>query len=611
MKNHTITSAVRCSIADQADRAVRQLYGDDAPLTRQITQITNALRHDIQRIRDGQSAGTVSLALVGKVGEGKSWLMRCFLISSFAPAEVMELIQSGQNAAERSMELIWVGAEQPFAQLSPGERFIRVSPQALLDLGASYIIADSPGFSDHDPTLESLSSIALASANIKLLATSVANIRDASLSTFIHSMDGSLIQPLIRFRPEGDSLEPSPQTRADCEAEIQRWQQHAPAARILPALYIPDAGIAGEEAARSHTRQLLSAALTPLLEDPAALARHQEAQLQQRIQLAQKQLAAALAEFRQRIGSSVETLDQLAASLPETIQTEVIGEPAQLRIGIRSRFRADAIERTPSLFFPYRSLIGILGLTQGAWDRLVFTTLGSVPSLVITAFHSIKNWKNSKNFESNLRDQARQRIRSLVNDAYRDDIKNFSHALDAIIPESAAISEQASKQENTNLIDIQGLTGLEIEAQNIISESIKKHRISSFILWLGGLLAVGVFWTMLLGPAIALYTDYFHALKETAQSVNPHWDNYPKPPASLWLTSFMISLLPAALISMVIMVLTTRNGRLKKTSADIEQEISNNIRQRIQEGKLRLIINDPKLNAAKTLLGISSVNDEQ
>jgi len=597
----TSLKPITVDLADRADKAVRQLFGHDSPLTHSISEITKNLRSDIQRISSGQSTGPVTLALVGRVGEGKSWLARTFLAESDAANQV---IQSGQNAVERSMSLTWIGSQQPFTDLGAGEQFVKTSPQNMLDLGSAYVLADSPGYSDHNPSLEALSSIALASSNIKLLASSVSHIRDASLASFVGSMDGSLILPIIRFRPEGNDLSPSDEVKNDCLSEIQNWRVQAPSASILPAIFIPDAGIAGDTEAREHTRQLISATLTPLIADPGTLSKHRDSQLQQRIQITRSQISDTLTEFRQRIGTPIEKLDQLSATLPDIIQKEVIGDSAQLHIGIRSRFRADVIDRTPALLFPYKSLIGILGLTHGAWDRLIFTTLGSVPSLVMTAFHSVKSWSKTRDFEQTLRDQSRQRINSLINDAYRDDIKNFSHALSAITQEPGK-NHTSPSEGQSNIIEIQGLTGLEIESQEIITEAIRKRRISGFSLWLGGILAFLIFWVMLLGPAIALYSDYIGSLSETAKSISKGWQSYPKPPASWWLTSLMLSMIPAGIISMIVMYLTCKRSRVKKTSQLVEDEIRSTIKHRIEADKLRLVINNPKLDAAKTLLNLS------
>jgi len=285
----------------------------------------------------------------------------------------------------------------------------------------------------------------------------------------------------------------------------------------------------------------------------------------------------------------------------------VIGDTKQLDIGVRSRFRADAIERTPSLLFPYRSLMGILGLTHGAWDRLIFTTLGSVPSLVMTAFHSVKSWSKTKDFEKTLREQSRQRLNSLINDAYRDDIKNFSYSLTAITDEPALVDE--TQPQSQDVIEIHGLTGLEIEAQDIISEAVNKHRISSFILFVGGLLAFLIFWAMLSGPATSLYGHYIGTLFDTAKGLNESgWKEYPEPTASLWVTSFMLSMIPAAMIAMITMYLTCRRGRITKTTKSIEAKITGSIQSRIESDKLRLVINNPKLDAAKTLLSLSQNN---
>ncbi len=67
----------------------------------------------------------------------------------------------------------------------------------------------------------------------------------------------------------------------------------------------------------------------------------------------------------------------------------------------------------------------------------------------------------------------------------------------------------------------------------------------------------------------------------------------------------MLSMIPAGIISMIVMYLTCRRGRVTKTSTDIETEIASTIRNRIDSDKLRLVINNPKLDAAKTLLNMS------
>ena len=114
---------------------------------------------------------------------------------------------------------------------------------------------------------------------------------------------------------------------------------------------------------------------------------------------------------------------------------------------------------------------------------------------------------------------------------------------------------------------------------------------------------------MLLGPAIALYADYFIALRETAGTTAPDWNSYPKPPASLWLTSLLLSIIPVGIITMLVMYLTGKNSRVNKASDEIQNEIATTIQSRIKSDKLRLVITDAKLNAARTLLALSQPNN--
>jgi putative ribosome biogenesis GTPase RsgA len=101
MNNNKI---ITIDLADKADRAVRQLFGHDALLTHSVSEITDQLRSDIQRISSGQSAGPTTLALVGRVGEGKSWLTRTFLAEDDA---ANQMIRSECCRAQHGAQLDW------------------------------------------------------------------------------------------------------------------------------------------------------------------------------------------------------------------------------------------------------------------------------------------------------------------------------------------------------------------------------------------------------------------------------------------------------------------------------------------------------------------------
>lgn len=590
------------SYANQVEHAAQELFGADSPTTYAITNATSSLRRDLERINQGQGSSLISIAIVGKVGEGKSWLTQTF-INHLTP-ELQSEIPSGQNASDRSEYITWLSEAPLSIELTSQERFVKLPTNSLLDLGAPYCISDTPGYSDNDASFQTISSQAAYAANVKILATSMTNIRDQSLTKFIHSLDGSIILPVVRYRPESsgaESVTPSHDVVQDCNSEMQGWHQAAPLAHVLPPIFVPDAGIAGQEVARHVSRQLLSKSLSELLKDPRNLTAHLDKQLENRMNRARQEIKQTLQNITPMIEEPVQRLATLQADLPELLSNHLLGgedQLSQLKVALRSKFRADALERTPAIFFPFKSLLGIIGFTQGAWDRLIFTSLGSVPSLVITAFHSIKAWNKSKNYQENLRDQSHQRLHQFINDAYRKDIRLFKHAL------ANATNEAKPATDHVNPIEIHGLVGLEGKCQQIIANSIKSHSVSRITLWIAALAAFLIFWAMMLGPGILLYTDYLKALEETASNLRNVDHHYPIAHGSQLFTSALLALIPCAIIAMLTTVIITYSGRVKKATKRIQKDLLGTIHQGVKDKSINIQIQDKKVSAAKQLLSL-------
>ncbi len=592
------TPTLSPSLADRVDQSAALLFGQDSGSTLRLNRITAELRRDCDRLRASQSTDVTTIAIVGRIGEGKSWLARTILSDEPAFDQTRAMLPSGQNADDRTHELIWVGTKQPFAAMNHGERFVQVPESALLDLGAPYAIADSPGYSDHDPTLGALSSVALSSSPVKLLATSVSQIRDGSLAQFVASMNGSIIVPVVRFRPENGQAAPANNTVSDCQNEIDRWAKLAPSSQFYPAIFLPDAGVAGEQTAREAARLHLAETLTKLLSESTSLHQSLDIQLNERITFAQRELADELGDFRARLGAPVDRLEQLTTSFPDIVEHGLVGEEALLRAAMRSRFRGDALDRTSMLFFPFRSLLGILGLTLGAWDKVIFAAFGSVPSLVMTAVQSVKNIRETGRLESTS-SRLTDRTETLLRDAYAEDLRTFSDALASTTNQS----NHASKSPAGN-ISVHGIAALESESHKTISDTVRTRRLASPFLWLGGLMATLAFWGLLLGPLISLYSAYFEGLQSLEESVAGQWQRFPMPPSSLWITSLLLSIAPVVAIAMVTMYLASAPRRIASAARLVRQGIVDAIHQRIGNGKLRIEISNPRLEAARFLLSL-------
>jgi hypothetical protein len=127
--------------ADRLERAARQLFGN-VPLTERLSKMGRQLQGECRQLAERAESSTPTLVILGKVGEGKSWLARCFLTSDADNHAIREQIETGQPT-ER---LLWFGPEKPLV-LGDGEQYRVVDVQNMLDLGHPYVVGDAPGFS--------------------------------------------------------------------------------------------------------------------------------------------------------------------------------------------------------------------------------------------------------------------------------------------------------------------------------------------------------------------------------------------------------------------------------------------------------------------------------
>ena len=109
---------------DRVEAAADRLFtGSDWQL--RIRAITGALRGDVQRLVERGADGTPTLVIIGSLGEGKSWLARCFLDSHPDNAALLGELRSGQNHEDRTQSVTWFGPAAP-----PGLNGTASSPTA-------------------------------------------------------------------------------------------------------------------------------------------------------------------------------------------------------------------------------------------------------------------------------------------------------------------------------------------------------------------------------------------------------------------------------------------------------------------------------------------------
>jgi hypothetical protein len=584
--------------------SVRLLFGVQEP-TGAVMAALDRLHADIRRMNERGLDEVPSITLVGAVGEGKSWLARAFLNPESARKERAEM-STGQNASDRTHQLVWYGPQAPVG-LSAGERYLRVGSSQMLDLGCPYLLADTPGFTDPAPGAWRLSEVSVTSAPIKLLVTSLSQLRDGGVEDFAATLNGSVILPVIKFEPDqnpdGTCCDTPSQTKKDeVRAKLEKWKISSPDSAILDPCFMPMARIFGAELAETVMRQRLQFILTPLLSDPTRLRSSVQHQALNRILACNEEIAVALSPFRHRVGSALENLVRKTELLPERVFDELAGDRLNLNAIIRAHLRSDWMERTPAICFPYRSFCGIFGLTQGAWDKVFFASVGSIPSLAVAMTKAVKNFRKGHSADDRQDETSglSTRLSELLVDELRPEIRNFEAAVRALLPE-----KPEDKLQRDADVRINGLQALVADASKLLRVEVDRLHPPTTTILLLALLGAGSFFYLIAGPVVSLYRTYLKAHGGAFEAAASAWSEFPQPTASMIVASLLLSVAPSILLALIGMAWCCSIRRVRWIALAFHSALDVRIRERVASGSLRIEVNDQRVEAARFLLLLS------
>ena len=590
--------------AERVDDAARTIFGSTGEAGLAVRAATRRLREDCGRLRERGFGETPAIAVVGLTAQGKSWLTRCFLEDHPDNQSVRDEIRAGQNNEDRTNRLTWLIPPETHVsdEQSGDETFI--TAHHMLDLGASYQVIDTPGV--YDATAPgSLIHRAVTSAPIKLTVVSVKQLRDGGYLDFIRSIDGSLIVPVVLFEPEAaDQIEPAGELLNTIRNELIRWGEAAPAAEILAdkPVYMPQAAVFGQERAEHIVRDRLRKTLKPILASPLRLEMAISRQIRERLVRARSEIRLGIDPFHRRVSWAVESLEKKQREFPERILDELLGEEGLFRAGLRSRFRMDWIERTPLVCFPYRSLLGLLALTHGAWDRLVFSFLGSIPSLGLTLFQTLKNKRDGIHLaQSTWESRLKSRVEDLLKEHFYTEVNNFRTALSASLPEEEA---PVSSRIPDASIRLRGLGALETASRRILNGSIKRFRAGRASVLLFASLGFGSFWYLITGPLVSLYRSYIDAHGKAFGPDRSLFSDFPALEPSIAFASILLSLVPVFLVALIAIIWSCSRKRVSRSLNEIKENHRTEIAARAADETFAVEINDPELEAARFLLSL-------
>jgi len=576
----------------------------DSPAGREVLDLCDDHAEARRMILEDRSSGVAVVAVVGATGQGKSWLIQQLVRRSAASSA----IPSGNNADQATEKLTWIGPTPP-ADLDPRhERYIHCKASEMQPIGASYLLVDAPGATDDRRAIAAVAARALSLASVLLLVVRRDQIRSEAVGMLTAASEGTIVVPVINVvRKHDDTL------AADVESLAARMRHAAPTSMIASPVMIDDFEVDGRS--ENAVSQAAAEAVAECLQSEMGNAWQGDRRRSTRLAALDGRFRAALhsvlSDQLPGLTAAVQRLNTEATALPLEVAESLVGSGGPLRAAVRSRLRLSLLTDTAAICFPYRSVLGLLNLTHGAWDRVLMSLSGSLPSLVSAVWSSSKNLSAQRGAEQDVRNGLQRRSAAAVADRlgplaarFRDELSELRE------PRSASKESLRNHEPRSQVAYLSGINTLQESSQRIFDDAVDRVAVTRTTAILCATAGTAVFWFLMAGPIVALYRGYFDASFVTLRDFAGDLERFPRPDFSMMLTSFLLSLLPTALFSMVVLSMAQSRARVNRAETRIRELHREAIARLQRDGVLRLRWDEPLLEDAEFLLSAGTAKVE-
>lgn len=587
---------------DQIQNAARLAFPGQNPKSQIIQHLCQEKHEEIDRLSQRRRSPAVPIVLLGPIASGKGWLSRIFLLDP----KLRQGIPSGDNAEDRSTHLLWIGPHRP-ELLESEERHYPVASEQMLDLGVPYMLGDAPGLASSHENIERIGQRALLASPVKILIVPQEVLRDRFYLELLERLPSAWVLPVIRFRGQRGQAEPSESLKNDFAKNFQRWKQVAPQTKFLDPLFLPDADLYDPDNPDKiipKVQAALQERLAPLLANSETLQQATANEILGRKDLLRRALSPHIQDLRRRTFPILQEIEQALSKLLPQLAREALGNENQLRALIRIRLRARWLESTPVWCFPYRTILGLLILTSNAWDRLILSLLGSWPSMLATAWQSVKNARahfktqsrGRKDFSRQLSQQARESIAA--------PLRRLARLLNDLEIERDHESSEALTQSSVEFIGIKEFQDRCLRIPDeVLSRSETKWNSPPVIF---AVASTAVFAALFTGPVWVLYRDYVSVVMHALFRNDIHLSDFPQPSIRVLMTSFFLSAFPLLLLGMIALTWATRRSLVQKLVQETRDEIESLIGQWSDQSLLQWKVHEPHLQAVRLLTELDS-----
>lgn len=563
-----------------------------------VLDVCQHYANDLANIQAGRGINALLIAIVGAKGQGKTWAARQFIRDE----RLRGLLPSGDLNADATTRLVWIGPMAPDGLDTDSETYHPCQPTQLLKIGQPYVLLDTPGLTDTDQRAVELAEQALSLAPLKILLIARDQLRAAANLTIARQIDGAVCIPVISS-VEPDEMEAGQATSVladDLRTLRSQLELMAPRSQIMPELLVPDFEVSGDEGAAS---QIFVGGILDRLNDLGITGQKLVNAKEQRTKAATERLRADVSKLigdeLPQLSEAVEQLHRETQQLPERVLETLLGSQSILITGVRMRLRARLVSDTSLLWFPYRTLMSTLNLTQGAWDRVVLAMSGSVPSLFGALASWARNVKLGRDFNNEVSDGIRRRTQQQVEERLQPLCEQFHRTVLKLRPRN----QRETREPNSTEMRLTGIEELQTRSQHIFDAAIERHATPWGLVQFWGILGVVLFWMFMAGPIVLIYREYFLAsFAVLSGGEATRLEDFPHPTPSLMLTSLLLSLLPLAIYCMVVLTFSLTGRKVSRITREITDEHQQEIAKLKSQHIIRLEFDDELLRQAKFLL---------
>lgn len=586
---------------DRVRRSAAGVLGE-SDVGRAVNRLCDEYADACDRMIQDRNDGASVVAVIGPTGQGKSWLVRQFI----GAPEAAQKIRSGNNRDEATEKLVWVGTLPP-ADLDPrNEQFVACGQDKMVDLGVRYLLLDAPGATDDRGVVASIANRALSLSSVLILVVRRDQMRSEAIRMLTHASEGSVVIPVInQIRRRDAALD------NDVDSFVARMRSVAPESRIASPVLIDDFDLQGNEESTigKQAVETIRSRVADEVAEGTDLDRRRETRLRAMEMRFRESLAATLEDHLPELTTAVSRINDEARRLPVEIAESLVGGGSSLQAVIRSRLRLGLLTETAAFWFPYRSQLGLLNLTHGAWDRLLMSLSGSLPSLVSAVYSSSRNLVADRDAQNSLQDALSRRSAAAVADRLGPLTHQFKNEIRALKGESWIRTQPGDRDSSVaHVAALAGIETLQEKSQAIFESAITRYTCPRPIAVGCGLIGTAVFWLFMAGPIVTLYQKYLGASYSALLELGGELDSFPRTDFSFWITCLMLSVLPTSIFAMMVLAWVQRRSRVEAAESMIRSAHHDAIEKLQRDGVLRLTWDEPLLADAEFLLtaGVSS-----